>query len=171
MARKTIDVTIQAEGRDRGKVLSITELPASQAEKWATRALLALSKAGVEIPDNIADAGLAGVAILGLKALGGMSFKDAEPLLDEMMACVKIKPSPHDKPEIIRSLVESDIEEIATRVFLRSAVFELHTGFSFSGGVSRLTQETPTVPASQNTLTSPVQSAPSSPPVRQRSAS
>jgi len=171
MARKTIDVTITAPGRDFQKVFSITEMPASQAEKWAARALLALSKAGVEIPENIADAGLAGVAILGLKALGGMSFKDAEPLLDEMMACVKIKPSPVDKPEIVRALVESDTEEIATRVFLRSAVFELHTGFSFSGGVSRLTQETPTAPASQNTSMSQGPSVPSSPPVRQRSAS
>ena len=42
MARKTKIVTIAAEGRDYGKSYLLTEMPALKAEKWATRAMMAL---------------------------------------------------------------------------------------------------------------------------------
>lgn len=128
MARKTAQITISTEGRDCGKVFMLRELPASQAEKWAAKAFFALAKAGVEIPDDIASAGLAGIAAVGLKALGGMSFVDAEVLLDEMFTCVSYIPDP-SKPQVVRGLIEDDIEEVATRLKLRKEVFSLHTGF------------------------------------------
>ncbi len=103
-------------------------MPASQAEKWAAKAFLALAKSGVEIPEDIASAGLAGVASMGLKALAGMTFADAEPLMDEMFACVQIIPDPA-RPEVVRALIEDDIEEIATRLRLRKDIFALHTDF------------------------------------------
>jgi hypothetical protein len=137
MARKIIDVTIQAEGRDKGKVFVIEEMPASKAEKWATRVFLSLNVAGVEIPEHIAKAGFAGVAMVGLSALTKISWTNAEPLLDEMFTCIKIRPSPQDKPEIVRALWENDIEEVATRIKLRDDVFFLHSGFSPAAFVSR----------------------------------
>lgn len=128
--RKTKEVTITTEGRDKGKTFVITEMPASRAEKWATRAFLALGRAGIEVPEELQGAGMAAIAIVGIRALARLSFADAEPLLDDMMACVQIK-----MPAITRALIDDgseseDIEEATTRLLLRSEVFELHTGFS-----------------------------------------
>lgn len=129
MARKTKIITIDADGRDAGKSFLITEMPASQGEKWAARAFLALAKSGIEVPDNIQDMGLAGIATVGLQAFGGVPWDLAEPLMDEMFRCVARIPD-MSKPDVARPLVEDDTEEIGTRVKLRAEVFELHTGFS-----------------------------------------
>lgn len=134
MGRKTHTVVIEAEGRDKGKMFTITEMPPSQAEKWAFRALLALAKSGVEVPDDIASAGLAGVAALGIKAFSGLRFEDAEPLLDEMFAMISFIPDA-SRPAIKRGyggvgpLIDDDIEEVMTRLTLRKELFSLHTGF------------------------------------------
>lgn len=125
MARKTATVTISAEGRDKGKVFVLTELSAYEAEDWAGRALFALMNAGVEIPDNIAEAGLAGVAAMGLKAIAKLPFDSAKPLLDKMMGCVQIQPS----PTVVRALIADDIEEVATLLHLRKQVLGLHLDF------------------------------------------
>jgi hypothetical protein len=127
--RKTVIVTIDAAGRDAGKVFLLREMPASQAEKWAARAFLAMARSGIDIPDDVASAGLAGIAAVGLKAIGGLGFAEAEPLMDEMFACVQIVPDPA-RPGVVRALVEDDIEEIATRLRLRKEVFGLHVDFS-----------------------------------------
>ena len=137
MARKTKDLIIDAEGRDKGKRFFLTEMSATQAEKWAARALLALTKSGVEIPDDAAALGLAGVAAVGLKAFSGIPWELAEPLLDEMMQCVQIKTDPAH-PEVIRSLIEEDIEEVATRLKIRLELLELHIGFSLAARLSTL---------------------------------
>lgn len=129
MARKTATVTIEAEGRDLGKVFLLREMPASQAEKWAARAFLAMARSGIDIPDDLAGAGLAGIATVGLKAIGGLGFAEAEPLMDEMFACIQIIPDPA-RPAVVRALVESDTEEISTRLRLRKEVFGLHVDFS-----------------------------------------
>lgn len=128
MARKQATVTISAEGRDKGKVFVLTELPAYEAEDWAGRALFALMNAGVEIPDNIAEAGLAGVAALGIKALTKLPYDSAKPLLDSMMKCVQIQPS----PSVVRPLVDDDIEEVATLLTLRKEILGLHMDFSMA---------------------------------------
>jgi hypothetical protein len=140
--RKTLEVTISAEGRDKGRVYLITEMPATQLEKWAARALLALASSGVYIPEDVAQAGIAGIARLGLQMLGGIKFPEAEPLMDEMMACVQYRAIDRQHPDIPpRPLNESDIEEVATRVQLRKEWFTLHTGFSIADALSRLNSE------------------------------
>ncbi|QDJ35831.1 hypothetical protein CBR67_03730 [Bordetella hinzii] len=126
MARKQKTVTITEDGRDKGKVFILTELSAYEAEEWAGRALFALMNAGVDVPDNIAEAGLSGVAALGLKALQALDFDQAKPLLDKMMDCVEIQPS----RDVTRRLVADDIEEVATRLKLRREVVALHLDFS-----------------------------------------
>lgn len=125
MARKTATVTIERDGRDKGKVFQITELSAYESEEWAARALFALMNAGVEIPADIASAGLAGIVSLGIGALTKLSFEQAKPLMDKMMTCVAYQPS----PKITRPLIEDDIEEVATLIQLREAVLKLHTDF------------------------------------------
>lgn len=124
MARRTLDVTIDTEGRDKGKVFRITEMSASQAEAWAFRAFLALSEAGIDIPDDVVAQGVAGVAGVGFSALGRLSWEKARPLLDEMMSCLESV-----QPAGVRRLIESDIEEIPTRLFLRKEIIALHTAF------------------------------------------
>ncbi|MGS1010127.1 hypothetical protein [Achromobacter anxifer] len=125
MARKQITLTIGAEGRDKGKVFVLTELSAYEAEEWAGRALFSLMNAGVEIPDKIAEAGLAGVAAMGMKAIAKLPFESAKPLLDKMMDCVQIQPSPN----VTRELMSGDVEEVATLFTLRKKVLGLHLDF------------------------------------------
>ena len=138
MARKTLNYTVQDEGRDKGKLFLLTELSAFRAEKWACRAFLALAHAGVEVPPGAAEAGIAGMAVMGLKALQRASFEEFEPLLDEMMACVQVLPDPANKA-ITRDVIEQDIEEVLTIWKLREAVFELHVGFSIAEALARST--------------------------------
>jgi flagellar motor component MotA len=128
MARKTANVTIDQEGRDRGKVFVLTELPASKAEAWAYRALLALIAGGVEMPEGFERMGMAGMAEMGIRALSGLKWEVADPLLAEMWECVRIMPDP-TKPQIIRALIEEDVEEITTRIKLRAEVWSLHSDF------------------------------------------
>ena len=130
MARKDLLFTAEA-GRDKGKVYKITEMPASQGERWAIRLFFALGKAGIETPEDIASKGMAGLFAIGLMALPLIAFEDAEPLLEEMMACVHRVES-----AVTRQLVEDDIEEISTRLSLRKATFELHVGFFASAAPS-----------------------------------
>lgn len=125
MARKQTTLTIGAEGRDKGKVFILTELSAYEAEEWAGRALFSLMNAGVEIPGNIAEAGLAGVAAMGMKAIAKLPFDSAKPLLDKMMDCVQIQPSPN----VTRELMSGDVEEVATLFTLRKKVLGLHLDF------------------------------------------
>ena len=113
-------------------------MPAMQAEKWATRALIALTKSGVEIPDDIASSGLAGIAMLGMKAISGINFYEAEPLLDEMLDCVEIIPDKNNR-NFKRSDIQTDIEEVSTLFKLRSEVFNLHTNFLKPGVQSEST--------------------------------
>lgn len=130
MSRKAETVTITDEGRDQGKSFLITEMPASQAERWALRVLSALARSGVDVPEDVAQMGMAAIAQIGLRALAGVNFLDAEPLLEEMFACVQILPDPTN-PAIVRPIrTDDDIEEVKTRLFLRGRVLALHVDFS-----------------------------------------
>ncbi len=130
--RKELDIRIAEDNRDTGKVFHIKEMPAYQVEKWALRCILALGRAGIDMPDDISRDGLAGIAAAGLQSLLKLDFSDAEPLLDEMLSCVTIKPDPA-RPEITRPLFTEDIEEVSTLMTLRMEVFTIHTGFSMPG--------------------------------------
>jgi len=141
--RKTQPVTITAEGRDKGKLFLLTEMAAVPAEKWATRVFLALIESGVDIPDHIVAAGMEGLvseegigAILKgiLSGAGKMRWNTLEPLLDEMLECVRVVPEPVANPDFSRpiNLNADDIEEVKTLLALRKEILALHTGFSFA---------------------------------------
>lgn len=150
MARKTKDVTITLDNRDNGKVFRLTEMPAVQAEKWAARALLAMSRSGVEIPEEAMTAGAATLLAAGLRSFTSMAFEDAETLLDEMFACIQSVHGP-----VARALIEDDIEEVTTRLFLRGEVIEIHTGFSVTASLSKLGAAAKEANGSSDTPTSP----------------
>lgn len=126
MALKEQIVTITAAGRDKGKQYLITEADPFRTEAWCTRAMFAAMNAGVDIPENIANAGLAGVVALGAKALGLVPYDAAKPLLDEMLTCVQYKVA----GGVTRPLgFDGDIEEVSTILFLRKEIVTLHTDF------------------------------------------
>lgn len=167
--RKTNTVTIPSPekgktNRDAGKVFLLTEMPATQGEIWATRALGAMARSGVEMPSDMENTGMAGIASVGIRALLTMDFLDAQPLLEEMMGCVQLVPDPK-QPSVARALVESDIEEVTTRLYLRSEVIALHLGFSIADALSKLGALAKNrLGNMQITPTPPMPSVPSSPP-------
>lgn len=157
MPRKTKIVTINQDGRDKGRRYLITEMSGSQGERWASRALSALAKSNPDMAEMKAS-GMAGIAALGLKVLLTIAWEDAEPLLDEMFATVAFIPD-QSRPDVIRPLIEDDVEEVQTRVALRGEIIELHTGFSVNAALSKMAAAFKTVLSSQTTPTSPPASA------------
>jgi hypothetical protein len=128
MARKTLTWTVDDKNRDEGKLFHIMELSATETEEWAVQAFLALSNAGIEIPEDVAAMGFAGIAKVGLAALGKVPYEHVKPLMDKMMGCVKIIPDA-SQMSVMRQLIESDIEEMTTRMKLRKMIFGLHADF------------------------------------------
>lgn len=142
MARRTLKVTIETtdeDNRDRGKVFMITEASARTAEDWAARAFLLAAGAGVDIPEEVARNGIAGMAALATSDAGAalfrqLSWSDIKPLAEEMLSCVSIQPNP--AVPFFRALVDDDIEEISTLLNLRRSIVELHARFLKAGSPS-----------------------------------
>ncbi len=128
MSLKTARIKIDADGRDNGKTFVLTEMDADNAERWALRLAFALMNSGVDLPDNIIGMGMAGIAAVGIKALGKLPYEAAEPLLVEMFQCVSIAPDTRN-PNIVRTLITGDIEEVTTRLMLRREILKLHIDF------------------------------------------
>ena len=133
--RKTETFTIEAEGRDKGKTFLLTEMPATKAEDWAIRVMLALGAANVEIPEGALQLGMAALAEIGLKKLFALNPATVKPLLDELMECIQIQPD-KKRPEVRRTLIESDVEEVKTLLLLKWRVLSLHLDFSVAAGLS-----------------------------------
>jgi hypothetical protein len=151
--RKQIIFRVETPGRDQGKTFQLNEMSADQGEKWAFRALLALSRGGMNLPSNVLDSGMAGLAsivpylvLIALRSLNAVQWNELEPLLDEMMACVKYQPPQAGVPaqDLILG-ANSQTEEIRTRVELRKAILELHVDPSLAAVLqtSDLTSEAP----------------------------
>jgi hypothetical protein len=160
--RKTKVVVIQADGgRDKGKTFLLTEMDADRAERWATQAFFAVSSNGVDVPPEVMQLGMGALVAVGVRAILTAKFEDAWPLLDDMMTCVTVIPDP-TRPALTRPLDKDDIEEVTTRLLLRSEVFELHTGFSVAAFLSDLGKKAATRDSNPSTTsTSPVLSEPS----------
>lgn len=142
--RKSLDVTVAAKGRDYDKRFRITEMPAYQAEAWGMRAMSAMARAGVEIPQGIIPEMLGGnmLAILavGIPSLLKADFADVQPLLAEMMECVQALNVTDGGETTVRRLIPDDTEEWTTLPWLRDKVLELHLGFSLAATLSTLRQ-------------------------------
>lgn len=160
MARRTKHVTIPSddpENRDAGKTFLLTEMDAEQAEEWGLRALLALTAAGAEVPDDFEGGGMAAVAAMGVQALQGLKFDEVKPLWQQMFECIQICPDSRNI-QVARSLVPDDIEEVDTRLRLRKEIVELHVNFSRIARLSKSqTQSTAPLATGVITRTSPGQ--------------
>lgn len=151
--RKEKYVEIEADGRDKGKTFYIKEMPSTQAARWADRALLALTHAGVELPPNFREMGMAGMAVMGLHALMGLNYAEVEPLLDELMECVQFVPSARAAPRPLNA--DEDVEEPLTIMNLRLEAFLLHVGFTMAEIQSSWTSARIPSQGSSGTETSP----------------
>lgn len=134
----------EAYQRDAGKRFVIKEMPALQADKWATRVLLALSRAGADI-GMIQGYGVAGLQMAGIQSLPNLNFEDAEPLMDEMIPYMRFLPPAAPTPDwdhalpIILNTKDGDgdtVQEIMTWMLLRAKFVELHTRFFGKGARS-----------------------------------
>ena len=131
MARKTIDFT-GSDGRDVGKKYLITEMSASKAEGFAVKALLAMGKQGIEVPEGL---GFVGLVQAGLSNLLKMDYELAAPILDEMMQCVEYIADPihpEAKTKLTSANQDYAIEEVVTRFKLRKAIWDMHVEFFFT---------------------------------------
>ena len=127
--------TVEQDNRDQGKVFLLTEMSATQAERWALRALWGMAATGTELPEDFLTLGLPGLAQLGFRAFLSMPWEIARPLTDEMMDCIQIIRDPGGAA-LVQRVLESDIEEVETRLRLKAAVFQLHTGFSMAAALT-----------------------------------
>lgn len=149
MARHTRTITIEDEGRDKGKVFILTEMPATAAEKWATQVGYLLSQAGISEGAKAQESGMAGLASIPLESVASLKALQ-DPSLDAWWECVRYQHRADQMPQPILQGEACQIEEIATVQRLRIAVLELHVGFfsaeSASTSVSSSTRR-PTVPS------------------------
>jgi hypothetical protein len=135
-------------GRDKDKRFKIVEMSAFDAFDWATKAMLSMAKSGVDIPSDIASQGMAGVAIVALRTVGGLEFMSVRSLRDDLLRCVTIYTDFHKNPMHTRPITgQDDIEEPQTIYELCKAVLEHHLGFSIAEGLSRLAPRTPSAGA------------------------
>lgn len=117
---------------DRGRELTfkIREMPASQLERWLMRALLLVSKgANTETGLDALRALNADGTVRALAAVcGAVSYDDAQPLLDEMLACCSRVDAGIEQvctPET----VDGYIEDVRTLFRLRVETVRLHFDF------------------------------------------
>lgn len=144
MARKTNIVTIPkfeaTDNRDLGKVFLITEWPAAKADRWLAEVTFAFNKGAGAIPMDLRGIGWEGIAIMGINTFlrGTVDSKEMIPLFDQLLECVKIIRDPK-KPDVVTDIVsDDDIEEVATRWWLRSEVVSVHVNFSPLAALSTL---------------------------------
>jgi hypothetical protein len=110
----------------------ITEWPAARADNWVTRVGFAFNRGGGSIPMDLRSVGWEGIAVLGINTFlrGSIRSEEMIPLFDELLECVQIIRDPAN-PNVASPLVsDDDIEEVATRWWLRSEVVRVHINFS-----------------------------------------
>jgi hypothetical protein len=124
VSRKTARLTISENNRDQGKTFLITEPSATDAERWAMRALLGLGKGGVELPPEVLQLGAAGILYAAGSQALRMPTRLALRLSDEVMSWAQIV-----EKKVTRALVDEDIEEVTTRLKLKAEALKLTFGF------------------------------------------
>lgn len=125
---KTLDYTHPLNGADYGKCFHITRMDAFTADQWARHCLQAAVRGGARVGADLAQAGLAGLAALGIEIFGFMDEAELDKALNQLMQCVTLRPDPTN-PSLTRPLIAADFEEPETLGLVRAEVFKLHVGF------------------------------------------
>lgn len=125
---KTLDYTCTHPGADQGKCFKLTRMDAFSADQWARHCLQAAVRGGAQVGADLAQAGLAGLAALGIEIFGFMEETALDKALDRLMHCVSLRPDPTN-PALTRPVIAADFEEPETLGLVRAEVFRLHVGF------------------------------------------
>lgn len=137
MARKTKRVPIKT-GRDQDKIFLVTEMPVTQADRWAMRAIFSLTKAGVDIEGLNANNGMLEMAKVATSAIQGLSTEEGMELLNELLECVQIIPKGGEAREVEW---DDEVEEFTTLFTLRKEALFLHIDFLVQGNTQDLSNE------------------------------
>lgn len=117
---------ITLHDREGDLTFRIREMPVTQLESWICRGLSVLSGAGAEIPEG--ESFTSYFARNGLKALGGVDYAKAKPLLDELLACA-FKVNGKAEEQMTDAIADACIGDVGTLLKLRVEIFNLHFGF------------------------------------------
>jgi hypothetical protein len=134
MARREEYYTVDKECRDVGKTFCITEMTSFDAESLAIRAGLAILKGNPNLKDDFMEKVKKGtvtfedISFYGVGLFSALDYYDIKPLLDDLLACVKIIVD--KKSMIMRHLEDEDVEELSTIIELRKRALGLHINFS-----------------------------------------
>jgi hypothetical protein len=145
MARKEALVKVPkfdfGENRDQGKVFFIREWDAARADSWIQKVAFAANQGGGALPLDLTGIGWEGIAIIGINTFlrGSVNDEKLRPLIDELLECVKIVRDERH-PEVATDVLPDDIEEVATRWWLRSEVVRVHINFSIADNLYALRQ-------------------------------
>ena len=128
MARKEINITLQ-DG-ERSLNFKVKQMSATQLESWIIRAILALGKGGVDVPQG-ADIRAAGEYLSrhGLAALGRLDYEQVKPLLDELLTCCWHVTGQNSMTQLIPEVVDGILEDVCTLFKLRLEAIKLNLGF------------------------------------------
>ena len=124
--RKEVEITIE-EGRDKGKTFKITEMSATQADRWTLKVLCLFGKGGILL-EELAKMDFNTI----IKIMGDVSYDMAEPLLDELLECASFKKDGVYVP-MKGSMIESVVEDFRTLYRLRLEALQLVLGFLEQG--------------------------------------
>lgn len=105
-------------------------MDAYTGQRWATRALFALVKSGMPMPENLMGGGMESFQKFGVRAFLYANYEDVAPLLDEMLAQATLQHGDARNPPLaIAPGPNCVVEEIRTFLLLQKALINLHTGF------------------------------------------
>lgn len=128
--RKEVEITIE-EGRDKGKTFKITEMSATQADRWTLKVLCLFGKGGIVL-EELAKMDFNTI----IKTMGDVGYDIAEPLLDELLECASFKKDGVYVP-MKGSMIESVVEDFRTLYRLRLEALQLVLGFLEQGDESK----------------------------------
>ena len=134
--RKEKEITIEKDGRDKGKRFKIVEKSALDADRWANRVICLLLKTNPTLPEGVSAEeiqSMAGVVMLlktALTSIGKANSEEIEALLDELLECCYFLPdNSSTSVKLTRNSIESIIEEVSTLWILRKEALALHCDF------------------------------------------
>lgn len=134
--RKEITVTI----RDRETPLQfkIKEMPATRLESWLMRAVLLLAQGGLLETEETPDLEKAAEYLQNNlpRALAGMDYATAKPLLDELLACCSRVADSGVEMACTPETVDGYVEDVTTLLKLRLEALKLNLGFLRAAGES-----------------------------------
>ncbi|QEA11038.1 hypothetical protein ABSZL4_74 [Acinetobacter phage AB_SZL4] len=134
---KTKTVTIE-DGRDKGKVFKITEMPAIQADEWAHRLLEQAANSGVNLKDvdvlNLDTKSMAGMIEIGaavFTVLGRIPHEISRELkFDLLDRCVQIVPK-SGEPRMC--MWDQEIKDFKNFTILAAHAIGIHIDFLEQG--------------------------------------